>query len=55
MFELPENCATTENHTTNIAHEIIELRQMIISMDERMTEIIDCMTELEQGRNTPTS
>ena len=55
MFELLENCAKTENHTTSIAHEITELSQKMISMDERMTEFNDRMTKLEQGRITPTS
>ena len=55
VFELLENCAKTENHTTSVAHEITELRQKMISMDKRMTEINNRMTKLEQGRNTPTS
>ena len=54
VFELLENCAKTENHTTSIAHEITDLRQKMISMDERMTEINDRLTKLEQGRNTQT-
>ena len=55
VFELIENCAKTENHTTSIAHEITELRQKMILIDDRMTEINDRMTKLEQGRNTHTS
>ena len=50
VFELLEDCAKTESHTTSIAHEITGLRQKIISMDERMTEINDRMTKLKQGR-----
>ena len=55
VFELHEDCAKTENHTTSIAHEITELRQKMISMDERMTEINDRVIKLEQRRNTPAS
>ena len=55
VFELLENSAKTENHTTSIAHEITELRQKIMSMDERMTEVNDRLTKLEQWINTPTS
>ena len=55
MLELHENCAKTKNHTTSIAHENTELRQKMIAMVERMTEINDHMTKLEQGRNNPTS
>lgn len=43
-FEFFENCAKTESHTTSIANEIFELRQKIMSMDERNTEINDFMT-----------
>ena len=53
LFELLEIRAKTENHTTSIAHEITELRQKMISMDERMTEINDRVIKLEQGRNNP--
>ena len=55
VFELLETCAKTENLTTIIAHENSELRQKIISVDERMTEINDRMTKLDQERNTTTS
>ena len=55
VFEVIENCVKTVNHTTSIAQEITELRQKTIYMDERMTEINDRMTKLEQGRNTPAS
>ena len=54
VFELFENCAKTENHSTSINHEITELRQKIMSMNERMTKIKDRMTKLEQGCNKPT-
>ena len=55
MFDLLENSAKTENCTTSIAHEITELRQKIISMDEHMKEINDRVTKLEQRRNTSAS
>ena len=55
LFELPKNCAKTESYTTSIAHAITELRQKILSMDERMTDINDRMTKLEQERNNRTS
>ena len=55
VIELLENCAKTENHTSSIAHEITELRQKKILIDERTTEINDCVTKLEQRRNTPAS
>ena len=55
MFELLENCAKTEKHTTSIAHAITELRQKMILMDERMTEINDRVIKLEHRRNTPAS
>ena len=55
VFEVLENCAKTENHTNRIVHETTELRQKIRSMDERMTEINDRVTKLEQGSNNPTS
>ena len=46
VFESLENCAKSENHTTSIAHEITDLRQKMISMDERMMEINDRTTEI---------
>ena len=47
VFELLGNCVKTENHTTSIAHEFTEVRQKMISMDERMAEINDHMTKLK--------
>ena len=41
--------------TTSIAHQITELRQKIMLMDERMWETNHYMTKLEQGSNTLTS
>ena len=55
VFKLLENCAKTESHTTSIVQEISELRQKMISMDEHMTEINDCATKIEHGRNNPAS
>ena len=55
MFDLLEKCAKTESHTTRLAHVITELRQKIMSIDARMTEMTARMTKLEQGRNNPTS
>ena len=55
VFGLLENCAKTEKHTTSIAHEITELRQKRISMDERTTEINDRVTKLERRQNNPAS
>ena len=55
VLELLEDCTKTESHTTSITHEITEQRQKMLSMDELMSEINDCMTKLEQGRNNPTS
>ena len=55
VFELIENCAKTEKRPTRNAHEITELHQKIMSMDEHTTDINDHMSKLEQGRNNPTS
>ena len=55
VFELIENCVKTENRTISIIHEITELRQKRMSMEELMTEINNRMTKLKQGRNKPFS
>ena len=55
VFDLLENCTKNESHTSSTAHEISELRQKIMSIDKRLTEMNDRTTKIEQGRNTPTS
>ena len=47
FVELFENSAKTENQTTGVAQEITEMRLKIISLDERLTETNDRITELE--------
>ena len=51
MFELLWNCAKSEISTISIAREFTDMRQNIMLMDERVTEMNDRMTELEQERN----
>ena len=55
VFELLEKCVKTECHTTTRAHEITEVHQKIMSIDERMMEMNDRMNKLEQGCNNPIS
>ena len=55
VFKLLENGAKTESQITSIVHEISEVRQKKISMDEYMTEITECATKLGHGRNNPAS
>ena len=54
IFELLKIGAITRKHTTSIAHEFTEMRQKLISMDERITGMNDRKTKLEQGLNIPT-
>ena len=55
VHDLIEICNKNEDQTINLAREMTETRQQMMSMGERMNEINHCMTELEQKRKDPHS
>ena len=55
MHDLIESCNKIEDQTVNLVPEITEMRQQMMLMGERMKEMNQHMTELEQKRSDPLS
>ena len=43
LYDLLGSCNKTENHTSSIADEDTEMRQKLLTMDERKTEMNKCI------------
>ena len=55
VHDLIESCNKNEDQTVNLAQEMTELCQQIMSMGDLMNEINHHMTELEKERSDPPS
>ena len=55
MFDLLENSVNSENYIATYDQEMTGIRQKLLLIGEHMTEMIEHMTKIKQGRSIPTS